>query len=80
MVKKTETWKILEKDAWWPEKTDGILKLLFARDGKTASSSREPCSPGYLWPGSTGSKHLAQEQGQDLSRVGTSHGCYDVLL
>ena len=85
MVKKTKTWKILEKDAWWPEKTDGILKLLFARDGKTASSTESHAVLGICGLGLLALSTLCKSKVRTLAELGQVMGammycCKELLL
>lgn len=54
MMKKAKRRKILEKHAWWFQLGEKeILKLLFTRDGKTASCGRKArlraMQSGFLW-------------------------------
>lgn len=57
-MKRIKRRTVVEEDAWSFQEVKGVLKLLFARDEKTASGVErqglELHHLGYLWPGSTG--------------------------
>lgn len=78
MMKKAKRRKILEKHAWWFQLGEKeILKLLFTRDGKTASCGRKArlrAMQSGFFCGSTCSLELCARGMPGLSRVRTSHG------